>query len=93
MEGTCPISGRTIMSTIPGDDADRDAGLHGPDVAEPLSLAEALDIDKSDDTGAQPQDPEDHKPGPARPDQEGEADEADVLEQLAAEPIDEDDGL
>lgn len=81
------------MSTIPGHDAERDAGLRGPELTEPLNLTEALDTDQDGKSIEDPLEAEEHKPGPARPDQDGTADEADVLEQLAIEPDDADDGL
>ena len=69
------------MSTIPGDDALRDAGLLGHDVDEAVNLADEIErpVDLPDpETGAAP---EDYDPGTARPDRTGDADEADVLDQ------------
>lgn len=36
------------VSTLPGDDAFRDAGLSGPDPDEPLNLAEAQELGSGD---------------------------------------------
>ena len=63
------------MSTVPGDDARRDAGLAPVDPDVPRSLAE------DGDEPVLPEDPEEYEPGFARPDREGRADEADVVEQ------------
>jgi hypothetical protein len=68
------------MSTVPGSEAWRDAGLAPVDPTLPLSLAD--DADVTDD--------EDYEPGFARADLEGRADEADVVEQDTEVP-DEDD--
>lgn len=69
------------MSTVPGSDAWRDAGLVPVDPHRPLSLVD--DTDVSDD--------EDYEPDFARPDLDGRADEADVVEQ-DTEVGDEEDG-
>ncbi|WP_448631526.1 hypothetical protein [Cellulomonas soli] len=75
------------MSTVPGSDAWRDAGLAPVDPDQPRRLTDVLDAT------AQPDDPEEYEPGFARADQEGAADEADVLEQDTEIPVgDEKDG-
>lgn len=73
------------MSTVPGDDAARDAGLGDQ---EPSSLIEAVEADRA--TAGSPlgsRDAEEYQPAPARPDLAGEADEADVAEQAAVVPL------
>lgn len=73
------------MSTVPGDDAARDAGLLDQ---EPSSLIEAVEADRA--TAGSPlgsRDAEEYQPAPARPDLAGEADEADVAEQAAVVPL------
>ncbi|KRD42835.1 hypothetical protein ASE38_00615 [Cellulomonas sp. Root930] len=72
------------MSTVPGNDAWRDAGLVPVDPDGPRSLADEAD-DEVDAT-----DPEEYEPGFARADRDGRADEADVVEQDTELP--EDDG-
>lgn len=64
------------MSTLPGDDALRDAGLTRPDLDESVNLAEEV-------TGGEPAggDAEEYHPRTPRPDLDDKADEADVLEQ------------
>ncbi len=71
------------MSTVPGDDAARDAGLLDQ---EPSSLIEAVEAERAEGS-APSRDPEDYQPAPARPDLVGEADEADVAEQAAVVPL------
>lgn len=73
------------MSTVPGNDAWRDAGLVPVDPDGPRSLADET-ADEGD--GA---DPEEYEPGFARADRDGRADEADVVEQDTEVP--EDDGV
>ena len=73
------------MSTVPGNDAWKDAGLAPVDPDGPRSLA-----DEVDDTGA-PEDPEEYAPGFARADRDGRADEADVVEQDTEVPADDED--
>ncbi|WP_315095122.1 hypothetical protein [uncultured Cellulomonas sp.] len=63
------------MSTVPGSDAWRDAGLAPVEPDGPRSLADEIETD-ADDT-----DPEEYEPGFARADRDGRADEADVVEQ------------
>ncbi|CAM5790897.1 hypothetical protein [Cellulomonas persica] len=70
------------MSTLPGPDAWRDAGL---EPADPEIPARLTDED-------QPElDPEEYTPGFARPDRDGAADEADVVEQDTEVPTDDED--
>jgi hypothetical protein len=63
------------MSTLPGPDSWRDAGLDPP--------ADA-DVDTTHD-------PDDYVPDAPRPDSDGDADEADVVEQALEALADEDD--
>lgn len=73
------------MSTVPGSDAWRDAGLAPVDPDEPRRL--------TDDAPAVEDDPEEYEPGFARADKDGAADEADVIEQDTEIPAgDEKDG-
>lgn len=72
------------MSTVPGHDAWRDAGLQAPD--ETTSLAEEADASTREDAPADDARAEEYRPGTARPDLAGEADEADVAEQAAVVP-------
>ena len=76
------------MSTVPGAQSWSDAGLAPVDTEQPLNLTDA-DADGAADDGAEP---EDHTPGFPRPDREGRAAEADVVEQSAEVPLDEDEG-
>ena len=69
------------MSTVPGKEAWQDAGLAPADPHRPLSLAD--DTDTRDDD-------EEYEPGFARPDLDGQADEADVVEQDTEVPDDDD---
>ena len=85
------------MSTLPGDDALRDAGLTGPEIDETVNLAEEAARAATD----RPQVPdapealdgvsEEYRPGTARPDLAGAADEADVIDQSWTVPVDDDD--
>ena len=84
------------MSTLPGDDALRDAGLTGPDIDETVNLAE--EAARAADRTQVPDAPEaldavseEYRPGTARPDLAGTADEADVVEQSWTVPVDDDD--
>ena len=72
------------MSTVPGGDAWRDAGLAPvePDGARSLADLDA-EIDMTD--------PEEYRPGFARADRDGRADEADVAEQATEVPDPDDD--
>lgn len=87
------------MSTLPGDDALRDAGLTGPEIDEAVNLAEEVTRDLSDDVPQEPDDVEapddvfveEYRPATPRPDLAGEADEADVIEQSWTVPSDDDD--
>ena len=67
------------MSTLPGDDALRDAGLSGPPDDEVVNLAE--------EKVRAPKIVEEYRPGAPRPDLVGEADEADVIEQSWTVPV------
>ena len=73
------------MSTVPGSDAWKDAGLAPVDPDGPRSLADDVDAD------AAPDDPEEYAPGFARADRDGRADEADVLEQDTEVPAEDED--
>ena len=71
------------MSTVPGAEAWRDAGLVTPDDV-PTNLVE----EKSQgEPTPSPEDAEDYTPGTPRPDLDGEAAEADVVEQAAVVPV------
>ena len=70
------------MSTVPGSDAWKDAGLVPVDPDGPRSLTD--DVDGSED-------PEEYEPGFARADRDGRADEADVVEQDTEVPADDED--
>lgn len=71
------------MSTVPGEQSWRDAGLVDPDAHEPVNLVE----ETSSPSAASG---EDYRPGTPRPDLEGQASELDVAEQAAAVPSAED---
>ena len=71
------------MSTVPGSDAWKDAGLAPVDPDGPRSL--------DDDADDGPADPEEYEPGFARADRDGRADEADVVEQDTEVPADDED--
>ena len=74
------------MSTVPGTESWRDAGLATPDDDTPKNLVE----EELTPPGApDADDVEDYSPRTPRPDLDGEADEADVVEQAAAVPLDE----
>ena len=72
------------MSTVPGSDAWRDAGLAPVDPDVPRSLADEAEA-AVDDT-----DPEEYEPGFPRADRDGRADEADVVEQDTEVPAPDD---
>ncbi len=72
------------MSTIPGDDAWRDAGLADVDPDQPRRLTD-------EDAAAAPAEPEDYTPPFPRPDREDRAAEADVVEQDIEVPLPADD--
>lgn len=72
------------MSVTPGPQSLRDAGLLAPDPAEVVELSDVVRGDAERDT------PEEHRPEPPRPDLVGEAEEADVAEQVVEVPEDED---
>ena len=69
------------MSTVPGNDAWRDAGLAPVDPDVPRRLGDAAD---------DAVDPEEYEPDFARADRDGRADEADVVEQDSEVPDDDD---
>ncbi len=69
------------MSTIPGESSWADAGLVPYDDEEPPRI----------DDEADPDEPDEHRPEPPRPDLRGEAAEPDVVEQLTDVPEDETD--
>lgn len=72
------------MSTIPGEESWRDAGLNDPDANDPVSLADEV----SSPSAASG---EDYHPATARPDLHGRASEADVIDQAAIVPDDPED--
>ncbi|UZN04416.1 hypothetical protein [Cellulomonas sp. S1-8] len=76
------------MSTVPGSQSWRDAGLAPVDTAQPLRLTD------SDETPEHPDgsDPEEHVPTSPRADRDGLAEEADVAEQAIEVPLDDEDG-
>ncbi|MEP7763408.1 hypothetical protein [Sanguibacter sp. 25GB23B1] len=79
------------MSTVPGDDALRDAGIISHDLDEAVNLVDEIErplVPAHVETAAVP---EDYDPGTARPDLAGGADEADVLDQAWVVPVDEED--
>ena len=71
------------MSTVPGSDAWKDAGLAPVDPDGPRSL--------DGRRGRRADDPEEYEPGFARADRDGRADEADVVEQDTEVPADDED--
>lgn len=73
------------MSTLPGPDAWRDAGLEPADREVPARLT-----DRGPDGHPDAPDPEEYVPDFARPDRDGAADEADVVEQDTEVPLDDD---
>ena len=72
------------MSTVPGPEAWRDAGLAPVDPDEPRRLGD-------EDPAPGEHAAEDYDPAFPRADREGRADEADVVEQASAVPGTEDD--
>jgi hypothetical protein len=72
------------MSTVPGSESWHDAGLDTPDDDTPRSLVEEETRPGAPDD----EEPEDYEPATPRPDLEGEADEADVVEQASVVPLD-----
>ena len=70
------------MSTLPGKDAWRDAGLEPAEQEVPANI-----VEDDEDDDAEP-DPEEYSPGFARADREGKAAEADVVEQAIEVPVD-----
>jgi hypothetical protein len=90
------------MSTLPGRDSWRDAGLQEPALPESdLAEVDPDDVEPRDavnlleealGAGGTPATAEDYRPRTARPDLDGEADEADVAEQAEEVPgLDEED--
>ena len=75
------------MSTVPGPEAWRDAGLAPVEPDAPRRLG---DDDAPPDEDAN--DPEDYSPDFARADRDDRANEADVVEQDTEVPIDEEPG-
>ncbi|NUU15914.1 hypothetical protein HP550_01440 [Cellulomonas humilata] len=73
------------MSTVPGNDSWRDAGLAPADLDVPRRLGD-------DDASADDADPEEYEPEFARADRDGRADEADVVEQDTEVPTDDESG-
>lgn len=73
------------MSTVPGPQSWSDAGLVPVDPEEPLRLTDTDEGDAPDERDA-----EEYAPAVPRADLEGEADEADVVDQAAEVPLDED---
>ena len=76
------------MSTVPGSDAWRDAGLAPADPDVPRNLVD--DGDQPADPDVDAADPEEYEPGFARADREGRANEADVVEQDTEVPTGDD---
>lgn len=76
------------MSTVPGTDSWRDAGLVTPDDDAPKNLVEE-ELTPPDAPG-DTDDVEDYSPRTPRPDLDGAADEADVVEQASVVPLGED---
>ena len=72
------------MSTVPGSDAWKDAGLVPVDPDGPRSLPTRRRRRHATD-------PEEYEPGFARADRDGRADEADVVEQDTEVPADDED--
>jgi hypothetical protein len=72
------------MSTVPGPEAWRDAGLAPVEPDEPRRLGDEDAPDEDSES------PEDYSPEFARADREDRANEADVVEQDIEVPIDED---
>lgn len=78
------------MSTLPGDDALRDAGIVGHDPDEAVNLVDEIErpvVLPEPGSGAVP---EDYDPGTPRPDLSDSAGEADVLDQAWVVPPDAD---
>ena len=73
------------MSTLPGKDAWRDAGIEPVEQEVPASI-----VDDEDEDVRQEPDPEEYTPGFPRGDRDGQAAEADVVEQAIEVPVDDD---
>ncbi|WP_265520919.1 hypothetical protein [Oerskovia flava] len=78
------------MSTVPGHDAWRDAGLTEP-ADDVVNLVEEVDERGSAVPDRAADAAEEYRPHTPRPDLDGEADEADVVEQASAVPGEPDD--
>lgn len=74
------------MSTVPGHESWRDAGLAPADVEVPLRLTDVDDAEVPDPAHA-----EEYTPSFPRADREGLAAEADVVEQAVEVPVDDED--
>ena len=73
------------MSTRPGPDSWKDAGLVEDFDDEPVSLVQEAENTEPPDRG------EDYRPHTARPDRDDEADEADVADQAVVVPDEDED--
>ncbi|MBD7919524.1 hypothetical protein H9657_14730 [Cellulomonas sp. Sa3CUA2] len=71
------------MSTVPGSESWRDAGLAPADTELPLRLTDVDEAEVPDTSGA-----EEYTPGFPRADREDRATEADVVEQATEVPLD-----
>jgi hypothetical protein len=76
------------MSTVPGRESWRDAGLTTPELADAVMVEPDL---VAGAVPADPDDPEEHEPSGAGPEPRADADEADLADQLAEVPVDEQD--
>lgn len=72
------------MSTRPGPDSWEDTGLLDEPDHEPVNLVQEAEDDEPRGRG------EDYQPRTARPDRDGQADEADVADQAVIVPEDDD---
>ncbi|HLS63678.1 MAG TPA: hypothetical protein VK060_09885 [Ruania sp.] len=73
------------MSTRPGSDSWKDTGLLDEPEQEPVNLVQESEDDEPLDRG------EDYQPRTARPDRDGQADEADVADQAVLVPEEDED--
>jgi len=73
------------MSTRPGPDSWNDTGLLDEPDEEPVNLVQESEDDEPRDRG------EDYQPRTARPDRDGQADEADVADQAVLVPEEDED--
>lgn len=76
------------MSTIPGKESWRDAGLVEVDPAGAVELEPEPDLLEDAPDARETPVAEEYQPGEARPDLRGEADAADVTEQATPVPSD-----